>query len=85
MPRKKFLDGYKPSFNTLARAFKNHDVALMECKHRRTGQLVAAVCAVNRESNGDFSFVPFAQMLENGYRELLPPRPKGGFHGEVKR
>lgn len=85
MARRKFLEGYRPNFETLRRAFSGEHVVLLECKDRRTGRLVAAVCAVNRESDGNFSFVPFARMLENGYADIMPPKPEGGFDGEVRR
>ncbi|TWT64389.1 DUF6117 family protein [Rubinisphaera italica] len=53
---------HKPNFEMLRRAFDNGDVALLECQLKATGQPVAVVVAVNRDSNG-FAFVPVAMMF----------------------
>ena len=70
----------KPNFDTLRQAFENGDVALLECQLKTTGESVAVVVAVNRDSD-DFSFVPFAMMFNgNPYEILNPPDPDGGFN-----
>ena len=70
----KFLDGYKANFDTLSRAFAHGDAALLECKDRATGKLVAVVCAVQRDENGIVTLVPFAKMIDgNPYEQLDPP------------
>ena len=70
----KFLDGYKDNFDTLSRAFGDQSVAMVECKDRATGKLVAVVCAMQRDSDGSVTMVPFARMIDgNPYEQLDPP------------
>ena len=71
---------HKPNFETLRAAFENGDVALLECQLKATGEPVAVVVAVNRDSD-EFAFVPFAMMFNgNPYEMLNPPDPDGGFN-----
>ena len=73
---------HKPNFDTLRQAFENGDVALLECQLKTTGESVAVVVAVNRDSD-EFAFVPVAMMFKgNPYEMLNPPNPDGGFHDE---
>lgn len=73
---------HKPNFETLREAFENGDVALLECRLKTTGEQVAVVVAVNRESD-ELAFVPFAMMFNGDPYEMLnPPNPDGGFHHE---
>lgn len=53
---------HKPNFETLRQAFENGDVALLECQLKATGEPVAVVVAVNRDSD-EFAFVPVAMMF----------------------
>lgn len=72
--------GQKANLDTLICAAKNGDLALMEVKDAKTGELYDAVCAVSRADNGEYVFSPIAVMLrENPYERLRPPRPDGGF------
>lgn len=65
--------GYRANFETLERAFKHGDVALMECTDAVTGKPVIAICAVNTV-NGEYEFSPLAKMFDwNPYEELNPP------------
>lgn len=65
--------GYRANFETLERAFKHGDVALMECTDAVTGKPVIAICAVNT-INGEYEFSPLAKMFDgNPYEELNPP------------
>lgn len=65
--------GYRANFETLERAFKHGDVALMECTDAMTGKPVIAICAVNTV-NGEYEFSPLAKMFDgNPYEELNPP------------
>lgn len=74
------LSGHRANFETLQRAFAKGNAALMECKLAATGEAVAVVCAVNRQDNGDFQFVPFAMFFNgNPYQVVNPPNPDGGF------
>jgi len=71
---------HKPNFETLRAAFENGDVALLECQLKTTGESVAVVVAVNRDSD-EFAFVPVAMMFNgNPYEMLNPPNPDGDFH-----
>jgi len=66
--------GYKANFETMRKAFENGEVCLMECTDAKTGAMVVAVCAVQREADGDFTMIPVAKMFDgNPYEELLPP------------
>ena len=65
--------GYKTNFDTLCRAIRHGDVALMECNDAKTGQPVVVVCAVQTEG-GSFEMIPIAKMFDgNPYEELIPP------------
>lgn len=65
--------GYKANLETLIRAAKNGDLALVECKDKATGKIVVAVCAIGH-SNGEYSITPIAKMFDgNPYEELNPP------------
>jgi hypothetical protein len=67
------------NFETLKAAFLNRDAALLECQLKATGELVAVVVAVNRDTD-EFAFVPIAMMFNgNPYECLNPPKPEGGF------
>jgi hypothetical protein len=73
--------GYKANFDTLQQAFRNGDVAMMECELVATGEPVAVVCAANRQEDGSVEFAPFAMLFnDNPYELLSPPKPEGGFH-----
>jgi hypothetical protein len=75
--------GHKLNFETLKDATRAERVALVECKDKKTGEIVFVVCAVNREEDGTFSFVPLAKLFNGSpYDELCPPNPDGGFHEE---
>lgn len=65
--------GHKANFETLKKAFKNKDVALMECTDAVTGKPVIAICAGNIV-NGEYEFIPLAKMFDgNPFKELNPP------------
>lgn len=68
-----------PNFDSIKRAFENGDVTLLECQLKSTGETVAVITAVNQEDE-EFSFVPFAVMINgNPYEMLNPPSADGGF------
>jgi len=69
------LKGHRMQFETLQAAFRNGDVALMECQDKTTGKYVAVIVAVNRV-DGEFEFVPFAKLFDGDpYEEVNPPDP----------
>jgi hypothetical protein len=69
------LAGYQvANFETMKRAICNGDGALMYCQDIEAGKMVAAVCAVARDSSG-YVLTPFAIMIDgNPYERLIPPR-----------
>jgi hypothetical protein len=78
---KTIVQKHSKNFETLQRAFALNAVCLLECKRIDTGEVVAVLCAMNHEENGDISFTPFAQLFNgNPYEMLTPPDPDGGFY-----
>lgn len=64
---------HKKNFETLERATKNGDIALMECTDKKTGSSVNVICAVY-QNEGEYVFVPLAKLFNNNpYDELNPP------------
>ena len=61
------------NFDTIKRAARNDDLALVQCTDAQTGQFVAAVCVVNRNPDGSMEFIPVARMLNDPFKELVPP------------
>lgn len=83
MAKSRFLNGYKPNFETLKRAALAGDLALMECQDAKTGKKVATIVAVNRTPDGQFEMAPLAKLFDgNPYEELNPPNPDGGFFSQ---
>ena len=77
--------GHKQNFNTLVKAVQAGDVALMECQLASTGEIVAVICAANRQPHGETQFVPFAMLFNgNPYEALNPPKAEGGFETREK-
>ena len=78
--------GHRQNFDTLCRAVRAGDAALMECQHAATGKPTAVICAVNRPADGNYEFVPLALLFsDNPYTTVNLPDPGGGFctQGEV--
>ena len=70
-------DHDRRNFDILSAAFRNGDVALMECQRADTQQRVAVICAVHAEADGGIGMVPFAQMFsEDPYSQINPPHPE---------
>lgn len=62
------------NFQSLVRAAKADDIALLDCTDAKTGAVVVALCAVNRRRDGEIDIVPIARMIDgNPYEELVPP------------
>ena len=51
---------HQASFKTIQRAFANSQVALLECRLRRTGEMVAVICAVFPLRDGESVVIPLA-------------------------
>ena len=82
-------DAVKKNFETMARAFRHGDVALMECTRTGTEFPAVLVCAVQKKKREDgkmdVTMIPFAEMiLGNPYQMFEPPKeeetapPAGG-------
>lgn len=68
-------EAYKANFDTMLRAAANNDLALMECKDKKTGESVKVVCMVSRDGE-DYIFMPVAKLFDGDpFEELEPPRP----------
>ena len=80
----KIVEAHKPNFKTLQQAFKDGQVGLVECYDTRLGEVVAVLCAFNKEfvdGKEEVLFVPFATLLNGDpYSILQPPKPEGGFY-----
>ncbi len=68
------LPGHRTNFDTLRQAALNNDLALMDCRHRDTGEPIAVLCAANRLLRGEIGFVPLAMLFnDNPFDFLVPP------------
>jgi Family of unknown function (DUF6117) len=64
---------YRTNFETLVRAAKADDLALMECIDAVTGEPRYVVCAVGRQ-DGDYVMSPFGHLADgNPYEAYVPP------------
>ena len=66
---------HKENFEVLKKAFFSHNVCLMECKIKATGEKVAVICALNYIGD-EIEFVPFAQFFNGNPYEILEPPEK---------
>ena len=68
-------DGYKINFKTLLRAARNENLALVECRHKKTGEsayIIAAVVNVGPDDKMDV--VPLVLLFDsNPYEMPIPP------------
>lgn len=70
----KLRDGDKRNFETLLAAAQNGDLALLLATRRADGAEVALVCAVNRDDDASYAFIPLAVMVEgNPFEDFDPP------------
>lgn len=65
-------------------------LALLECKEKATGKIVAVISVVSEDEGGEFDMIPVARMYETpaqAYNELYPPDPDnaGKFLGEEEK
>ena len=76
-------DAEKANFETLKRAVRNDDLALMECTDRATNERVPTLCAAElveasedapEGTEPEMQFIPIAKLFtQDPYKELLPP------------
>jgi hypothetical protein len=66
----------KNNFHTLEQAFKNGDVALLECRNCADGESSYAICAVNFISQSgagpEIELVPFGLMFSSAPYRVQP-------------
>lgn len=66
-------DHARANFETLLRAAKSGDLALMECTDAASGEPRYVICAVGRD-RADYMFTPFGHLADgNPYDAYLPP------------
>jgi len=65
------------SFKTIQRAFANSQVALMECRLRATGDMVAVICGVYPLRDEDVLFIPLAQLFNGNPYDTVEPSTEG--------
>jgi hypothetical protein len=70
-------DPIKTNFHTLEKAFKNGDIALLECRDRNTGEPAYAICAINVrrqvECEPEIEMIPIGLMFKSDPYEMLIP------------
>jgi hypothetical protein len=65
---------HQGTFKTIQRAFANGQVALMECRLRRSGEMVAVICGVYPLGREESVFIPLALLFDgNPYDTIEPP------------
>jgi len=68
------ISGYTPNFETLCRAVKSGDAAILDVFNKRLGRSQAALVAVAFDGE-EYTFTPLAIMCEDDpYEYLLPPK-----------
>lgn len=74
-------DYARTNFQTLLRAARDGNLALMECLDASNEETRFVLCVVGRDK-GDYVFTPFGHLADgNPYEAYLPPDPDnaGGF------
>jgi hypothetical protein len=70
-------EAIRTNFHTLERAFRNGDIALLECQKSANGEPVHAICAVNliRQAGAEpeIEMVPLGLMFSSDPYEMLIP------------
>jgi len=68
------LPGYRDNFNTMLRASKEGDLALVSAIRKADKKPVALVCAIQRNPDETMTPVPFAVMCEgNPFEDFEDP------------
>lgn len=64
---------FRDNFNTMLKAAKNNDLALMECTDAKTGEPRYVICAVGRDGEG-YVMTPFGHLCNgNPFEEYKAP------------
>lgn len=73
-------DAHKADFDTLVKAIKAGDVALLEHELAATGETAAVLCTAVRVSS-KVEYFPFAMLFTgNPYKVIQPPKSEGEFY-----
>jgi hypothetical protein len=73
--------GNQINLETIIRAAKKGDLAVVECRDRATGKQVDALCAIGFDGK-EHTITPLAKMFEgNPYEELIGPDETAGEGG----
>jgi len=78
-------EGYKANFETILRAARNEDLALVECTNKDTGKPAYVLAAISGVGPDDkMEVVPLAMMFDGSPYELLipPSEPNKDNHNE---
>jgi hypothetical protein len=82
-------DAIRANFHTLEKAFRNGDIALLECRNRNGGEPAYAICAINlRRQAGrepEIEMVPVGLMFNSDPYEMLIPASDPEFDDLVKK
>jgi hypothetical protein len=74
-------EGDRKNFNTLLKAAKNGDLALVESRRNSDGQYVALIAMVYQEPSGEYVIVPVGEMVAGDPFQLYAdPSNFGGPH-----
>lgn len=76
---KTICQGHGENLDTLKEVFRNGHAALVGCRRKSDGVVVAMLCAVVRNGS-EYGITPFAEMVNGNPFELYdPPALGGGF------
>ena len=79
----------KNNFHTLEQAFRNGDIALLECRNSIDGEPAYAICAVNFISQSgaepEIELVPFGLMFSSDPYETLIPASDPEFDDPTRK
>jgi uncharacterized protein DUF6117 len=82
-------DAIKTNFNSLEKAFRNGDIALLECRRRSTGEPAYAICAINIHRQAacepEIEMVPLGLMFNDDPYEMLIPASDPEFDDLTKK
>jgi Family of unknown function (DUF6117) len=82
-------DAIKNNFHTLEQAFRNGDIALLECQNSANGEPAYAICAVNFirhvDAEPEIEMVPFGLMFSSDPYEALIPASDPEFDNLTKK
>jgi Family of unknown function (DUF6117) len=82
-------DAIKNNFHTLEQAFRNGDIALLECRNSIDGEPAYAICAVNfirhADTEPEIEMVPFGLMFSSDPYEALIPASDPEFDNLTKK